>query len=80
MADVKDSLEFFQRGVGMLFNVGLQFLGIERAPFAPARFGGERAKFGGGQIPVNRAPPQVKAACRLDLGTAGLNKFYDPFP
>ena len=80
MADVKDGLEFFERCVRMLFNVGLKFLGIELAPFAPACFWGERAVFGGGQIAVDRAPTEVKAARRLDLGTASLKKFHDPFP
>ena len=56
MADVKDGLEFFERGVRMLFDVGLKFLGIERAP------------------------TKVKAPRRLDLGTASLQKFHDPFP
>ena len=80
MADVKDGLEFFERGVRMLFDVGLKFLGIERAPFAPACLGGERAMFGGGQIAVDRAPTEVKAPRRRDLGTASLKKFHDPFP
>ena len=80
MADVKDGLKFFERGVGMRFNVRLKFLGIQRAPFAPAGFGGERARFGGGQIAVNRAPPQVKAPRRFHLGTAGLKKFDDALP
>ena len=79
-ADVKDGLEFFERGVGMLFNVRLKFLGIERAPFAPTCFGGERAVLGGGQIAVNRAPPQVKTPRRFNLGTARLKKFDDAFP
>ena len=80
MADVKDRGEFLERGIGMLFNVGRKFLGIERAPLAPACFGGERARFGGGQIAIDRAPPQRKAAGRLDLGAASLKKFHDPFP
>ena len=80
MADVKDGGEFFECGIGMLFNVRLKFLGIERAPLAPACFGGERARFGGGQIAINRAPPHLKAPGRLDLGAAGLKKLYHPFP
>ena len=79
MADVKDGLEFLERGVGMLFNVGLKFLGIELAPFSPGRFRGERPRLGGGQIAVDRAPRHGKAARRLGLGTAGLNKLEDPF-
>lgn len=80
MADVKDGLEFFERGVGMFFNVRLKFLGIQRAPLTPAGFRGERAVFGGGQIAVNRAPPHRKAAGRLDLGAACLKKLHHPLP
>lgn len=80
MTDVKDGLKFFERGVGMLFNVRLKFLGVQRAPFPPAGFRGERARFGGGQITVNRAPPHRKAAGRLDLGAASLKKLHHPFP
>ena len=80
MADVKGGGEFLERGLGMLFDVGRKFLGIKRAPLAPAGFGGERARFGGGQIAINRAPPQVKAPGRLDLGTASLKKLHHPFP
>jgi len=80
MADVKNGLKFFERGGGMLFNVRLKFFGIERAPFAPGCFWGERAVFGGGQIAVDRAPPQVKTPRRFHFGTAGLKKFDDAFP
>lgn len=80
MADVKDGGEFLKRGLGMLFDVGRKFLGIKRAPLAPAGFGGERARFGGGQITIDRAPPQIKAAGRLHLGTTRLKKFHDPLP
>ena len=74
MTDVKDGLQFFERGSGMLFNVRLKFLGIQRAPFPPARFRGERAGFGGGQIAINRAPPQLKPPGRLDFGTTRSRK------
>jgi hypothetical protein len=80
MADSQGGGEFLERGIGMLFNVRLKFLGIERAPSAPACFRGERARFGGGQIAVNRAPPHRKAASGLDLGAAGLKKLHHPFP
>jgi hypothetical protein len=80
MADVKDGLEFFEGGVGMRFDVRLKFLRIKRAPFAPAGFWGERAVFGGGQIAVDRAPPQVKTPRGFNLGTASLKKFDHSFP
>ena len=80
MADLKDGGEFLERGVGMRLNVRRKFLGIQRAPLAPAGFGGERPRLGGGQITIDRAPPQIKAAGRLNLGTASLKKFHDPLP
>lgn len=80
MADVKNGGEFLKRGLRMSFDVGRKFLGIERAPLAPAGLGGERARFGGGQIAIDRAPPQRKAAGRLDLGAAGRKKLHHPFP
>ena len=80
MADVKDGLEFFERGIGMLFNVRLKFLGIERAPLAPAGFRGERSVFGGGQIAVNRAPPQIKPPGSLGFGTTRVEEFDHPLP
>lgn len=80
MADGEGGGEFLKRGIRMFLDVGRKFLGIERAPFPPARFGGERARFGGGQIAINRAPPQVKAAGRRDLGPAGLKKLHHPLP
>lgn len=80
MADVEDGGEFLERGIGLRFNVRLKFLGIQRAPFPPAGFGGQRARLGGGQIAINRAPPHRKAAGRLDLGAAGLKKLHHPFP
>ena len=80
MADAKNGFEFFERGVGVRFDVGRKFLGIQLAPFAPALFGGEDTRLGGGQITIDRAPPQVKAPGGFRLGTASLKKFDDPFP
>ena len=80
MTDVQGRGQFLERGLGMSFDVGQKFLGLERAPFPPARFGGERAGLGGGQIAIHRAPRHPKAAGRLDLGTALLQKLHHPFP
>jgi hypothetical protein len=79
MADGQTGGEFVERGVGLFLDVGRKFLGVELAPLPPACFRGERARFGGGQIAIDRAPPHVKAAGRLNLGTASLEKFDDPF-
>ena len=70
MADGKDGFEFFERGVGVFFDVGRKFLGIELAPFPPARFRGERAGLDGVEIPVNGTPPQGKAPGGLGFGAA----------
>jgi hypothetical protein len=80
MADLKDGGEFLERGIGMLFNVRLKFLGIERAPLAPAGFRGERPGLGGGEVAINRAPGQREVAGRFDLGAARLKKLHHPFP
>ena len=69
-----------ERGIRMFLDVGLKFFGVKLAPLPPARFRRKRAALGGGQIAVDRAPPQVEAACRLNFGTARLQKFHDPFP
>lgn len=80
MADGHGGGEFLERGIRMFFDVGRKLLGIKRAPFPPARFRGERAGLGGGQIAINRAPPHRKAAGRLDLGATALKKLHHPFP
>jgi hypothetical protein len=80
MADAKDGLEFFERGVRMLFDVRRKFLGIEFAPLPPTGFGRQGALLGGHQIAVNRTPGQVKPPGGPDFGTTVLNEFDDPFP
>jgi hypothetical protein len=80
MADTKHGLQFFERGVGMDFDVSLKFFGVKLAPGSPALFRGERAFFGGGQIAVNRAPPQIKPPGGLGLGSARMEEFDHPFP
>jgi hypothetical protein len=79
MADTKHGLEFLEGGVGVGFDVGVELGGVELAPFAPTLFRGERAGLGGGQIPVNRAPPQIKPPGSLGLGTTLVEKFDHPF-
>ena len=80
MADAEHLLEFLKRGGGMFFDVGVELCGVELAPFAPTLFRGEGAGLGGGQIPVNRAPPQIKPPGSLGLGAARVEKFDHPFP
>ena len=80
MADLEDGLDFLERGVGMFFNVGRKFLGVELAPFPPACFRGERAVFGGGQIAINGTPRQSKPPDGLGFGAAALKEVHHPFP
>ena len=80
MTDGKDFLEFRQRGVGMLFDVGLELGRVELAPGTPTGLGGQSVGFDGGQIAVNGAAAQFKVPLRLRFGAAGLNEFDHPFP
>ena len=80
MADGQGGGDFFERGVRLFLDVGCKFLRIKLAPFPPARFRGQLASFGGGEVAIDRAPSQVETPCSLNLGTASLKKFHDPFP
>ena len=80
MADAKDGLELLEGGVGMFGNVGVELLRVQFAPVTPALFRGQRPHFQGGQIAVNRAPTDFKAAGGLGFGTAGLDEFDHSFP
>ena len=80
MADAKHSLKFLEGRVRMLFDVNLEFLRVEFAPVSPAGFRGQRACFGGVQIPINGTPGQVKPPGSLGFGAAALNEFHHPFP
>jgi hypothetical protein len=70
MADAKHLLDFLEGGVGMFFNVGVEFLGVEFPPMPPTGFRGQRPRLGGLQIAVDRAPPQIKTAGGLGLEAA----------
>jgi len=80
MADAKDPLQFFKRGIGVFFDFGLEFLRVEFAPMAPAGLRGERSLLGGCQIAIDGAATQAEAACGLGLGTPVLDKFDHVFP
>ena len=80
MADAKRFLEFLEGGVGMFFDMSLEFLRVEFAPMTPAGFGGERPRLHGVQIAVNGAPTQFKAPGSLGFGAAQLDEFHHPFP
>ena len=80
MADAKDLLEFLEGGVGMFFDVRLEFLGVELAPMAPTLFRGQRAFLGGEQIPINGTPSQSEPPGGLGFGAARLDVFHHPFP
>ena len=79
MTDAEDPLEFVEGGVGMLFDVGLEFLRVEFAPVTPGGLGGELARAGGVEKAVNRAAADGKAAGCLGFGPSILNEFDHPF-
>ena len=78
MADAKHLLEFLEGGIGMLFDLGLEFLRVELAPVSPACFRGQRAFFGGVQIPINGTPGQVKPPGGLGFGAPRLDEVHHP--
>ena len=80
MADTKHRLEFLEGGVGVGFDVRLEFLRVKLAPGSPALFRGERAFLSGRQIAVNRASPQIKPPGGLGLGAARIEEFDHPLP
>ena len=80
MADAEHLLQFFERGVGMLFDMAAELLRVELAPGAPACFRWQGAFFGGFQIPINRTPGQLKTPGGLGFGTTTGNEFHHPLP
>jgi hypothetical protein len=80
MADTEGLLEFFERGVGMFFDVNLEFLRIKLAPGSPTGFRRQRPFLGGGQIPINRTSRQVKPPGGLGFGATARNEFHHPLP
>ena len=80
MADAENGLQFLEGGIGMLFDVRLELLGVELAPMTPTGFGGQRPRLPGVQIAVNGAPAEIKAAGGLGFGAARLLEFHHPFP
>jgi len=80
MADLEGLLEFQEGGVGMCFDVNLEFVRVELAPFPPTGFRGQRPGFHGGQIAVNTAPGDVKVPGGLNFGTAFLDELHHPIP
>ena len=71
MADAENPLEFLEGGVGMFFDVNLEFLRVEFAPMTPAGFGSQRPRLHGVQIAVNgavlRPRSKHRAASALEL-------------
>ena len=79
MTHAKNGLEFLEGGVGMFFAVRLEFMGVELAPMSPALFRGQRAFFGGAQIPIDGTSRQIKTPSGFNLGAAILNELQHPF-
>src|ERR1039458_2334793 len=80
MADAQHLLQLFEGGVGVFFDVRLEFLGVELAPMSPALFRSQRTFFGGVQIPINGTPSYCKLPGGLGFGATVLNEFNHPFP
>ena len=70
MADAKHLLEFLEGGIGMSFDLGLEFLRVEFAPMTPTGFGGQCPHLHGIQIAINSAPTQFKAPGGCGFGAA----------
>ena len=79
MADTKHLLEFLEGGIGMLFDLGLESLRVEFAPVSPTGFRGQRAGFGGVQIPINGTPAQLKPPGGLGFRAARSDEVHHPF-
>jgi len=78
MADAKDLLQFWERGVGLLADVRLKFGRIELAPVTPTGLGSQPFRFGGGQIAINRAFAQPKEPGGLGPRAATSHKLHHP--
>ena len=80
MADAKDPLQFLERGVRLVPDMRLKFGWIELAPLAPTGLGGQRVRFGGGQIAINRAFAQPKEPSGLGPRAATSDILHHPLP
>lgn len=80
MADAKNLLEFFERGVGMFFDLGAKLFRVELAPMPPAFPGCQIVGFGGVQIAIDRTARQAETPGGLGFGAALLNELDDPLP
>src|ERR1039458_1876411 len=80
MADAQHLLQLFEGGVGVFFDVRLEFLGVELAPMSPALFRSQRTFFGGVQIPINGTPSYCKLPGGLGFGATVMTEFIHPFP
>ena len=80
MADAKDPLQFLERGGWLVADVRLKFGRIELAPVTPTGLGGQRVRFGGGQIAINGAFPQPKQPGGFSPRAAPGHKLPHPLP
>jgi hypothetical protein len=80
MADAKDRLQFLQRGVGVVADMGLKLGRIQLAPVTPAGLGRQGVGFGGGQVAIDGALAQPKNPGGLSPRAAPGNKLHHPLP
>ena len=78
MADAKGPLQFLQRGVRLVADVGLKSGRIQLAPVAPTGLGRQGVGFGGGEVAIDGALAQPKETGGLGPGAAPGNKLHHP--
>jgi hypothetical protein len=80
MADLESFLEFQEGGIGVFFDVNLEFLRVEFPPVPPTGFGRQRPRLHGSQIAINGTPTERKTPGGLDFGPAILDELHHPLP
>jgi hypothetical protein len=78
MADAKDLLQLLERGGWLVADVRLKFGRIKLAPVTPTGLGGQRVRFVGGQVAINRAFAQPKEPSGLDPRATPSHKLHHP--
>lgn len=78
VADVEDGLQFLEGGVGMLADMGQELGRIELAPGTPTGLGRKGAGFGGGQIAIDAALPQLKKTGGFRPRPTSSHKLHHP--
>jgi hypothetical protein len=78
VADAKDLLQFLERGVRLVADLGLELGRIEFAPVAPTGPGRQGVRFGCGKIAIDGAFTQPKQPGGLGPRAASGHKLHHP--